>query len=77
MAELAKLDGLTQLYNFSKFDKDLSKAYENFQTNQEPYAVFEFDIADSFKQINDSFGHLAGNTVLKAVAQELTHFLLC
>ncbi|GAW99198.1 GGDEF domain-containing protein [Secundilactobacillus mixtipabuli] len=70
---LSKLDGLTQLNNFTQFSEDLVTAHKRFQTAQEPYAVFEFDI-DLFKRVNDNYGHLVGNTVLKAVAQELAHF---
>lgn len=72
-AWLARTDGLTRLNNFSQFDYDLNQAFIQFQIDQVPYAVFELDI-DLFKRVNDSFGHPMGNTVLRAVAQELAFF---
>lgn len=72
-ATLAKTDGLTRLNNFSQFDLDLGKAFDHYRETQDAYAVFELDI-DLFKRVNDSFGHPMGNTVLRAVAQELSFF---
>lgn len=63
----ARTDALTQLSNFRVFNEDLQAAYERLQANGTPYAMFTFDI-DHFKKVNDKYGHLVGNTVLKQVA---------
>ena len=70
-AELsATIDGLTGLPNarslFLQLDAELVQARQN----QTRLAVLVCDL-DGFKQVNDRFGHLQGNKVLKRVAREL------
>jgi len=66
----AVTDMLTELPNarslFLHLDSELSRAKRSNQT----IAVLVCDL-DGFKQINDRFGHLEGNRVLRAVAREL------
>ena len=67
----AKKDGLTGLYNRSSFDEKLKDALELFNSEGGTFLIVLFDV-DSFKSINDTFGHVAGDKVLKVVAQTLT-----
>jgi diguanylate cyclase (GGDEF)-like protein/putative nucleotidyltransferase with HDIG domain len=66
----ATTDALTSLPNarslFLHLDAELSRA----RRNGEPLAVLLCDL-DGFKQVNDRFGHLEGNRVLKLVAAGL------
>ncbi len=61
-------DGLTGLYNRKAFDMRLHDAQKAFDINGEPFSVVLFDV-DKFKWINDTFGHVSGDKVLKKVAQ--------
>lgn len=61
-------DGLTGLYNRKAFDLRLHDAQKAFNADGEPFAVVLFDV-DKFKWINDTFGHVSGDKVLKKVAQ--------
>ena len=61
-------DGLTGLYNRKHWENCLSEAYDLFRRNKEPVTLLMFDI-DHFKHINDTYGHQAGDTVLKRLAQ--------
>ncbi len=61
------VDALTQTYNRGYFDQRLSEAVRQFERNKEPCCLIMLDV-DKFKQFNDSYGHPAGDKVLRVVA---------
>lgn len=68
LQKLATTDALTQIANRSSLDEVIKQAIAENQRYQRPFSVVMIDI-DFFKKINDSYGHLAGDTVLKTVAK--------
>ena len=67
---LATTDGLTGVENRAAFDERLAEEYERAGPHGRPLSVVLLDV-DHFKTFNDSFGHPAGDEVLKAVAATL------
>lgn len=61
-------DRMTGLKNFGTFNAELQQLYLRHQQTGQSFWLFEFDI-DHFKTINDTYGHLVGNTVLETVAK--------
>ena len=70
LQELATTDPLTGLWNRRYFSESLEHNFQNFLTSSYPQAVMMLDI-DYFKRINDSWGHDAGDLVLKTFAELL------
>jgi len=67
MEELAITDGLTGLYNHRFFQDAIQRELERAERQEQPLALLILDI-DHFKGLNDSFGHPAGDSVLKKLA---------
>ncbi|MCQ6558667.1 GGDEF domain-containing protein [Paenibacillus mendelii] len=67
MDKLAKTDALTELYNHMTFHEFFEKLIEQHERNQLPLQLALLDI-DNFKHVNDTYGHRAGDRVLKQVA---------
>ena len=66
MEDLANTDGLTGLSNERFFNATLQKT----EKAGEPFALFYLDL-DSFKPVNDTYGHDVGDQLLKAVSLRL------
>lgn len=66
--EAANTDGLTGLLNRYAFDKALNELIKNAPTKNACLAILDID---HFKRVNDSFGHLIGDKVIKHVASLL------
>ena len=66
----ARLDGLTGLANRRQFDAQLATALGRWRRHGSAVALMYIDI-DHFKQVNDRFGHAAGDEVLRVFGQRL------
>lgn len=67
---LARRDSLTELANRRHFEYSLSQALSRRSGDVDTVCVMLVDI-DHFKQINDAYGHAAGDTVLNHIARVL------
>jgi diguanylate cyclase (GGDEF)-like protein len=63
----ASIDKLTALINRQALDKVISKERERAIRYKRPLSLIMFDI-DHFKRINDTYGHIVGDSVLREVA---------
>jgi diguanylate cyclase (GGDEF)-like protein len=63
-------DPLTGLLNRRAFNQHLEHASNQWERHRRPFALILGDL-DYFKLINDRFGHLVGDQVLRAVAQRM------
>ena len=68
--KLATIDGLTELYNHRYFQDTLKQQIEIARRYNQPVSLIICDI-DFFKKFNDTYGHQAGDAVLRQVAQTL------
>lgn len=68
--EMAVIDPLTGLYNRRYMASRLRQAVDAWEASAERVSVILFDI-DHFKRINDSWGHQAGDEVLRAVTARM------
>lgn len=65
--ELARTDGLTGIANRRYFQERYEEAFSLAQRNALPLSVVMMDL-DYFKNVNDTYGHDAGDRVLQAIA---------
>ena len=66
----AAADALTGLSTYRVLQERLAFEIERSKRSNEGFALLFLDL-DLFKQVNDQYGHEAGNDVLKAVAEEI------
>jgi diguanylate cyclase (GGDEF)-like protein len=74
LRQLAYLDGLTEIHNRRFFEKRFAEELERAGRFQGRFSIIMADI-DHFKRLNDEFGHLLGDEVLRSVASVLSQQL--
>ncbi|MBI1912147.1 MAG: diguanylate cyclase [Deltaproteobacteria bacterium] len=68
--ELATHDGLTGLYNNREFYRRLRDEFNRYKRFYRSFTLLLADI-DNFKEVNDKYGHPAGDTVLSMLASNI------
>lgn len=71
LEEMSFKDGLTGVANRRRFDFIMDVEWGNARRNKQPMSLIMLDI-DYFKQYNDHYGHLQGDSCLKQVAAILS-----
>jgi diguanylate cyclase (GGDEF)-like protein len=70
--QAAAIDSLTGLSTYRVLRDRLASEIERCKRSSENFAVLFMDL-DRFKDVNDTYGHEAGNDILVAVAHEIRH----
>jgi diguanylate cyclase (GGDEF)-like protein len=74
LSQLSLLDPLTRLSNQRALNMELRKEISRAQRNQKSLTMILVDV-DSFRDIADNYGHLAGDFTLKAIARHIAKML--
>jgi diguanylate cyclase (GGDEF)-like protein len=74
LREQAERDGMTGLFNRRYFDDVLAREISRAERGNDRLTLAIFDI-DYFKSFNDTFGHEAGDEVIRTVARQLLGFV--
>jgi diguanylate cyclase (GGDEF)-like protein len=71
---LVMRDGLTEIYNQRKYAEEVEREVTRARRYGRPLSLILFDI-DHFKLLNDEYGHLCGDYVLKQIATRVAEHL--
>ncbi|MGI6150521.1 MAG: diguanylate cyclase [Christensenellales bacterium] len=74
LQKLSYKDQLSGVWNRRKYDQMIEKEWRRCLRHQRPIAILLVDI-DFFKEFNDSYGHMAGDTCLVQIGEVLNHSL--
>ncbi|HAS6348631.1 TPA: diguanylate cyclase [Vibrio vulnificus] len=74
LQEMSLTDNLTGFFNRHGLEQQLPQLVHTSQKSQQPLSVLMLDI-DHFKLINDTYGHLEGDNILKRCAEEIQSLL--
>ncbi|MCV4275070.1 diguanylate cyclase [Pseudomonas capsici] len=74
LSELSRTDSLTGLINHGSWKDLLEVEFIKSRKQEQPCAIALIDI-DHFKSINDTYGHIMGDTVLKNISEALSENL--
>lgn len=74
LLKLSVTDELTGLYNRRHLLQRLAELLEGYRRHGSPFSLVQIDL-DWFKSINDTYGHLVGDEVLKAFSSTLKNRL--
>jgi diguanylate cyclase (GGDEF)-like protein/PAS domain S-box-containing protein len=72
-SERLLIDSVTQLANRPLFEDQLTRAFESLNTFEQKLVLVHVGV-EGIGAVNDSFGHLAGDTVLRELASRLALF---
>jgi diguanylate cyclase len=67
LEKISRIDGLTGLYNRRFWEEQFVMEYKRDKRSESPSSLLMLDI-DNFKKVNDTFGHPAGDEVIKKLA---------
>ncbi|MCR5452206.1 MAG: GGDEF domain-containing protein [Lachnospiraceae bacterium] len=73
LMDVAEYDALTELGNRHRIDRTMPLYGIDVDCSKKLYSTAILDI-DNFKKVNDNFGHLAGDQVLRDIARILRHY---
>jgi diguanylate cyclase len=72
--EEANVDALTGLRNRRSFERTLQEFFRDYKKFGYPFSLIMMDL-DNFKDVNDTYGHLVGDRVLKEIGNILRNYL--
>jgi diguanylate cyclase (GGDEF)-like protein len=70
LEQQASIDGLTGLFNRRWMDLKVDSAWDECQRLQQSFALLMMDV-DNFKKYNDRYGHQAGDSCLRSLAEAI------
>ncbi|NCN45074.1 MAG: hypothetical protein COU63_00675 [Candidatus Pacebacteria bacterium CG10_big_fil_rev_8_21_14_0_10_36_11] len=74
LRKVASTDSLTKINNRGQLEADLPMIFDSDRESDQNLALIIFDL-DHFKAVNDTYGHAAGDMVLRAVTKRIAELI--